>query len=323
MRPDRARLLIRADRAPGVKGSLAAAHYCGGPWPSDAPDTPDAPHGRRGSEPDADRAGRPRRPGVPGRRRRPARRARVRRADRVQPAGRGRRAGADPAGQGGAGAAGGRRVPPLRAARAHRLRRAGRRRPRQAMAAVRRRRRRLPRPHPARRLAGGAGQGVRRRRHRQRLLPRGRRLPRRGHPRRWCSTVLQDIGQAEFAVRAVREAIERGPAVAGRLALWGRRLVGEALSQAQRVAVERDALASLLVGGATGRAPTSPRSAGCSPGSPTSTPGGWPAGPVRLSARRHADVGRAGDARRPRPGWDGPSRSGVVVSRSADLLRCR
>ena len=47
----------------------------------------------------------------------------------------------------------------------------------------------------------------------------------------------------------MREAIAADPRIAGRLALWGRRLVGEALSQAQRVAVERDALASLLVGG--------------------------------------------------------------------------
>lgn len=61
--------------------------------------------------------------------------------------------------------------------------------------------------------------------------------------------VLQDVGQAEFAVKAVRGAIETDPKVAGRLALWGRRLVGEALSQSQRVAAERDALASLLVGG--------------------------------------------------------------------------
>ncbi|HEX3003139.1 MAG TPA: ferritin-like fold-containing protein [Angustibacter sp.] len=61
--------------------------------------------------------------------------------------------------------------------------------------------------------------------------------------------VMQDMGQAEFAVRAVREAIDRDPSVAGRLALWGRRLVGEALSQAQRVVAERDALANLLIGG--------------------------------------------------------------------------
>jgi len=62
-------------------------------------------------------------------------------------------------------------------------------------------------------------------------------------------SVMEDVGQAEFAVKTVREAIEADPTVGGRLALWGRRLVGEALSQSQRVAVERDALASLLVGG--------------------------------------------------------------------------
>jgi hypothetical protein len=61
--------------------------------------------------------------------------------------------------------------------------------------------------------------------------------------------VLADTGQAEFAVSRVRAATAADPAVAGRLALWGRRLVGEALIQAQRVAVERDALTELLVGG--------------------------------------------------------------------------
>ncbi len=61
--------------------------------------------------------------------------------------------------------------------------------------------------------------------------------------------VLSDAGQASFAVAKVREATAADPAVAGRLALWARRLVGEALIQAQRVAVERDALVELLVGG--------------------------------------------------------------------------
>jgi hypothetical protein len=60
---------------------------------------------------------------------------------------------------------------------------------------------------------------------------------------------LADTGQAEFAVAKVRAAIEADPTRAGRLALWARRLVGEALIQAQRVAVERDALTELLVGG--------------------------------------------------------------------------
>jgi tRNA-(MS[2]IO[6]A)-hydroxylase (MiaE)-like len=61
--------------------------------------------------------------------------------------------------------------------------------------------------------------------------------------------VLDDTGHAEFAVAHVRSATEADPAVAGRLALWGRRLVGEALVQAQRIAVDRDELARLIVGG--------------------------------------------------------------------------
>jgi len=61
--------------------------------------------------------------------------------------------------------------------------------------------------------------------------------------------VLEDTGHAGFAVARVRKAIEADPRVAGRLALWARRLVGEALGQAQRVAAEREALAGLLAGG--------------------------------------------------------------------------
>lgn len=64
------------------------------------------------------------------------------------------------------------------------------------------------------------------------------------------TSVVKDSGQAEFVVREVRAAIEEDPKIAGRLALWGRRLVGEALSQAQRVAADRDGLAALLVGSA-------------------------------------------------------------------------
>jgi hypothetical protein len=64
--------------------------------------------------------------------------------------------------------------------------------------------------------------------------------------------VLEDAGHADFVVSAVRSAIEADGRVAGRLALWGRRLVGEALSQAQRVAADRDALAAVLVGGLSG-----------------------------------------------------------------------
>ena len=60
--------------------------------------------------------------------------------------------------------------------------------------------------------------------------------------------VLADSGHVDFVVGRVRQAIESDPKVGGRLALWGRRLVGEALSQAQRVAADRDALTSLLTG---------------------------------------------------------------------------
>lgn len=65
--------------------------------------------------------------------------------------------------------------------------------------------------------------------------------------------VLEDTGHSAFAVDRVRAAIAAEPRLAGRLALWGRRIVGEALSQAQRVAAERDALSALLVGGVAHR----------------------------------------------------------------------
>ena len=45
---------------------------------------------------------------------------------------------------------------------------------------------------------------------------------------------------AAFVVEHIRAAIEAQPSLAGRLALWGRRLMGEALTQAQRVAAERE-----------------------------------------------------------------------------------
>ncbi len=67
--------------------------------------------------------------------------------------------------------------------------------------------------------------------------------------RRLIIATLEDTGRSEFVVDRVRQAIAEDPRIAGRLALWGRRLMGEALSQAQRVAAERDALSALLVGG--------------------------------------------------------------------------
>ncbi len=61
--------------------------------------------------------------------------------------------------------------------------------------------------------------------------------------------VCDDLSQSTYIVERIRAGIEQDPKVAGRLALWGRRLVGEALSQAQRVAAERDALSALIIGG--------------------------------------------------------------------------
>ena len=60
---------------------------------------------------------------------------------------------------------------------------------------------------------------------------------------------LEDSGHAIFVVDRVRAAIAADPPLGGRLALWGRRLMGEALIQAQHVAAERDALSALLSGG--------------------------------------------------------------------------
>ena len=63
-------------------------------------------------------------------------------------------------------------------------------------------------------------------------------------------SALGDSGQSDFAVEKVRTAIEADPRTGGRLALWGRRIMGEALSQAQVVAAEHDGLTAVLVGGA-------------------------------------------------------------------------
>lgn len=61
--------------------------------------------------------------------------------------------------------------------------------------------------------------------------------------------VLADTGHSAFAERAVRAAIDSDRTVRDRLALWGRRLLGEALTQAQYVVAERDGLAALIVAG--------------------------------------------------------------------------
>lgn len=60
---------------------------------------------------------------------------------------------------------------------------------------------------------------------------------------------VDDAAASAFVIDRVRAAIAADHRLGGRLALWGRRLMGEALTQAQRVAGERDALTALLAGG--------------------------------------------------------------------------
>jgi hypothetical protein len=61
--------------------------------------------------------------------------------------------------------------------------------------------------------------------------------------------VLADTGYSAFAEREVRAACERDRITRDRLTLWGRRLLGEAVTNAQHVVAEREALADLIIRG--------------------------------------------------------------------------
>jgi hypothetical protein len=61
-----------------------------------------------------------------------------------------------------------------------------------------------------------------------------------------ASTLVED--RSEFVVDRVRAGIAADHQIAGRLALWGRRIMGEALTQTQHVAAERDSLSDVLAG---------------------------------------------------------------------------
>ncbi|PRY46853.1 ferritin-like fold-containing protein [Umezawaea tangerina] len=61
--------------------------------------------------------------------------------------------------------------------------------------------------------------------------------------------VLADTGHSAFAEREVQAACKADPKLRDRLTLWGRRLLGEALTQAQYVVAERDGLAELIIRG--------------------------------------------------------------------------
>jgi hypothetical protein len=61
--------------------------------------------------------------------------------------------------------------------------------------------------------------------------------------------VLGGTGHSDFAVREVRAAVTANRRLVGRLSLWARRLVGEAMSQSQAVIAEHDPLAELIISG--------------------------------------------------------------------------
>ena len=119
----------------------------------------------------------------------------------------------------------------------------------EAMAPVRRPARLLPRLDQAAQLAGVAGQGLRGRRSGRRLLPRGRHAGCPADTGALVQQVLADTGHSAFAEREVRAACAQNRQVRDRLALWGRRLLGEAVTQAQRIVAERDELAEFIVTG--------------------------------------------------------------------------
>lgn len=66
--------------------------------------------------------------------------------------------------------------------------------------------------------------------------------------------VLHDSQYDDFACAEIRAAIAADPKVANRLSMWARRLVGEGLSQAQRVAGERAALTIMIIEGSGNQA---------------------------------------------------------------------
>ena len=64
--------------------------------------------------------------------------------------------------------------------------------------------------------------------------------------------VLSETGHSQFVVAEVRAAVAASARQRNRLALWGRRLLGEAITQAQYVLADHDELADLVVSGTGG-----------------------------------------------------------------------
>lgn len=70
----------------------------------------------------------------------------------------------------------------------------------------------------------------------------------RPRTRDFVAEILDDDDQAQFVASYIQQSLREDPGASGRLALWGRRLMGEALAQAQRVAADRPELAALVMG---------------------------------------------------------------------------
>jgi 1,2-phenylacetyl-CoA epoxidase catalytic subunit len=64
--------------------------------------------------------------------------------------------------------------------------------------------------------------------------------------------VLAETGHSQFVVAEVRDAVAASSMQRSRLALWSRRLLGEAITQAQYVLAEHDELVDLVMSGAGG-----------------------------------------------------------------------
>lgn len=64
--------------------------------------------------------------------------------------------------------------------------------------------------------------------------------------------VLSETGHSQFVVAEVRAAVTASAQQRARLTLWSRRLLGEAITQAQHVLAEHDELVDLVVSGTEG-----------------------------------------------------------------------
>ncbi|MDX1874383.1 ferritin-like fold-containing protein [Mycolicibacterium sp. 120266] len=65
-------------------------------------------------------------------------------------------------------------------------------------------------------------------------------------------SVLAETGHSQFVVAEVRDAVTASDRQRHRLALWSRRLLGEAITQAQFVLADRDELVDLVLTGSDG-----------------------------------------------------------------------